>query len=47
MLYMFQMVFPSIISSSKLHIQRQVFVRTILLPAVSLAILARLTAQSN
>ena len=25
--YMFQKVFPSIISSTKLHIQRQVFVR--------------------
>ena len=31
-LYMFQAVFP-IIRSSKLHIQRQVFVRPILLPA--------------
>jgi len=36
-LYMFQTVFPSIIRSSKLHIQRQVFVRPILLPAASLA----------
>ena len=36
-LYMFQSVFPSIISSSKLHIQRQVFVRPLLLPALSLA----------
>ena len=37
MLYMFQTVFPSIIRSSKLHIQRQVhvFVRPILLPAAS------------
>ena len=35
--YMFQMVFPSIIRSSKLHIQRQAFVRPILLPAASLA----------
>ena len=35
MLYMFQTVFPSIIRSSKLHIQRQIFVRPILLPAVS------------
>ena len=34
-LYMFQTVFPSIIKSSKLHIQRQVFVRP-LLPAASL-----------
>jgi len=40
MLYMFQTVFPSIIRSSKLHIQRQVFVGPILLPAVSLARLA-------
>jgi len=38
-LYMFQTVFPSIISS-KLHIQRQVFVRPILLPAASVARLA-------
>ena len=36
-LYMFQAVFPSIIRSSQLHIQRQVFVRPILLPAASLA----------
>jgi len=35
-LYMFQMVFPSIIRSSKPHIQRQVFVRPLLLPAASL-----------
>ena len=34
---MFQMGFPSIVRSSKLHIQRQVFVRPILLPAASLA----------
>jgi len=34
---MYQTVFPSIIRSSKLHIQRQVFVRPILLPAASLA----------
>jgi hypothetical protein len=40
MLYMFQTVFPSIIKSSKLHIQRQVFIRPILLPAASLARLA-------
>jgi len=33
----FQTVFPSIIRSSKLHIQRQVFVRPILLPAASQA----------
>jgi len=33
--YMFAAVFPSIIRSSKLHIQRQVFVRPILLPAAS------------
>ena len=33
----FRRVFPSIISSSKLHIQRQVFVRPLLLPAASLA----------
>jgi hypothetical protein len=37
---MFQTVFPSIIRSSKLHIQRQVFVRPILLPAASLVRLA-------
>jgi len=35
---MFQTVLPSIIRSSKLHIQRQVFVRPILLPAASLAV---------
>jgi len=40
MLYMCQMVFQSIIRSSKLHIQRQVFVRPLLLPAASLARLA-------
>ena len=34
---MFQAVFPSNIRSSKLHAQRQVFVRPILLPAASLA----------
>jgi len=39
-LYMFQTGFPSIIRSSKLHIQRQVFVRPKLLPAASLARLA-------
>ena len=39
-LCMFQMVFLSIIRSSKLHIQHQVFVRPILLPAASLARLA-------
>jgi len=39
-LYMFQRGFPSIIGSSKLHIQRQVFVRLLLLPAASLARLA-------
>ena len=37
-LYMFQMVFPSIIRSSKLHIQRQVFVRPLLLSATSSSI---------
>ena len=36
----FSRFFPSIIRSSKLHIQRQVFVRPILLPAASLARLA-------
>ena len=36
-LYMFQTGFPSIVRSSKLHIQRQVFVRTILLLAANLA----------
>jgi len=44
-LYMFQTVFPSIIRSSKLHIQRQAFVRLLLLPAASLASLA--TGSSN
>jgi len=39
-LYRFQTVFPRIIRSSKLHIQRQVFVRPILLPASSLVMLA-------
>ena len=39
-LYMFQAVFPSIIRSSKLHIQRHVFVRPLLLPAASPAGLA-------
>ena len=34
---MFQKGFPSIIKSSKLHIQRQAFVRPVLLPAASLA----------
>ena len=37
---MLKPVFPSIISSSKPHMQRQVFVRPILLPAASLARLA-------
>ena len=36
-LYVFQAVFPSIIRSSKLHIQRQEFVRPLLLPAARLA----------
>ena len=35
--YMFQTGFPSIIRSSKLHIQRQVFVRPLLLHAATLA----------
>jgi len=35
-LYMFQTVVPSIIRSSKLHTQRQVFVRPLLLPAAGL-----------
>ena len=35
-LYMFQTVFLSIIRSTKLHIQRQAFVRPILLPAARL-----------
>ena len=35
MLYTFQTGFPSITRSSKLHIQRQVFVRPLLLPAAS------------
>jgi len=33
---MFQTVFPFIVRSLKLHIQRQVFVRPILIPAASL-----------
>ena len=37
---MFQTGFPSIMSSSKLYIQRKVFVRPLLLPAASLARLA-------
>jgi len=37
MLYMFQMVFLPIIKSTKLHIQRQVYVRPLPLPAASLA----------
>ena len=37
---MFQTGFPSIIRSSKLHIQRQVFVIPLLLPAASQARLA-------
>jgi len=41
-LYMFQTGFPSIIRSSKLHIERQAFVRPLLLPAASL-----LTAGSS
>jgi len=36
-LYMFQTVFPSIIRSTKLHIERQAFVRPLLLPTASLA----------
>jgi len=36
-LFMFQTVFPSIIRSSNLHIQRQVFVGPILLPAANQA----------
>ena len=39
-LFMFQTVFTSVIRSSKLHIQRQVCVRPLLLPAASLARLA-------
>jgi len=35
-LYMFQTGFPSIIRNSKLHIQRQVFVRPLLLPSARL-----------
>jgi len=41
MLYMFQTVFQSIIRSSKLHIQRQVFVRPLLLSAASLTASSR------
>ena len=43
MLYMFQTVLSSINRSSKLHIQCQVFVRPLLLPAASLARLAAVT----
>ena len=43
-LYMFQTGFPSIIRSSKLHIELQVYVRPLLLAAASLA---RLAAGSN
>jgi len=35
-LYMFQTFFPSIIRSTNLHIQRQAFVRPLLLPAAGL-----------
>jgi hypothetical protein len=34
-LYMFQTVFPSIIRSSRLHIQQQAYVKVLLLPAAS------------
>ena len=40
MLYMFQIIFLSIIRSSILHIQRQVIVRPIMIPAASAAVLA-------
>jgi len=43
-LYIFQTGFPSVIGGSKLHMQRQVFVRPILPPAASLA---RLAAGGN
>jgi len=43
-IYMFQTGFPPIIGGSKLHIQRQAFVRLLLLPAASLA---RLVAGSS
>jgi len=36
MLYMFQTGFPPIIRNTKLHTQRQPFVRQLLLPAASL-----------
>ena len=39
-LSMFQTGFPSIIRSSKLHVQRQAFVKPLLLPAASLVSLA-------
>jgi len=42
---MFQTVFPSIIRSSKLHIQRQVFVRPLLVQYLLLAWLG--TGSSN
>jgi len=37
---MFQTGFPSIVKSTRLHIEREVFVRPLLLPAASLARLA-------
>jgi len=45
-LYMIHTVFPSVIKSSKLHIQRQVFVRPILLPAASLAVMELQISQA-
>ena len=44
---MFQTGFPSIIRSSKLHIQRQVFVRSVLLPAASLDGMEHLVQASS
>jgi len=46
-LYMFQTGFPSIIRITNLHVQRQTFVRPLLLPAASLAIRVRLAAGSS
>jgi hypothetical protein len=37
-LYMFWTVFPSIIRSSRLYIQQQVYVKQILLPAAQVAV---------
>jgi hypothetical protein len=43
-LYMFRTVFPSIIRSTRLYIQQQVYVKQILLPAAQVLLLATDTA---